>query len=126
MTTISSYRGEHKIWEFTVTEAGVAVNLTGAALRWVVRPAVPESAITADVTVPANANDALLVKAIGTGITVTDAVNGEFELEVVKANTNTWTPTNYVWELEMLPNGAAEYLTVQTGVWCLLGDIARA
>jgi cyanophycinase-like exopeptidase len=60
-----AYRGDTIPLSIAVTREGTAVDLTGAALRFVAKRRLKD----ADV-------DALITKTIGTGITVTDAAAG--------------------------------------------------
>ncbi|MFA6305704.1 MAG: hypothetical protein WC651_03170, partial [Candidatus Gracilibacteria bacterium] len=100
VNALSMYRGEYKVWEFTLTDSTSPVNLTGAALRWVLRERAPGVDVTSD-------SDAVLVRTSSAagGITVTSSTGGRFELELLSTQTNTAEARLYVWEIAILPNG---------------------
>jgi hypothetical protein len=77
---LSLMRGEIKIYQFTVTENGSAVNLTGASMRFALRKQaglVPES----------DDAGAVLVKTTSDTISLTDPTNGVFEITFNAADT---------------------------------------
>lgn len=80
MAEISLQRGEYLPLEVVVTQEGVAVDLTGATIRMVVRSDYPEGSETDD-------SGAYLVKTVGDGITLTDPTNGEFVIEISEEDT---------------------------------------
>jgi cyanophycinase-like exopeptidase len=72
-----AYRGDTIPLSIAVTREGTAVDLTGAALRFVAKRRLKD----ADV-------DALITKTIGAGITVTDAAAGAAVIMIDPADTD--------------------------------------
>ena len=121
MADFTMYRGETKTWEITVTDGGVALDITGANIRFVVRDGYPASTVVLD-------TDALISKstaALG-GITITDGPAGEFELELVKADTTSLTPGAYYYGIETILAGETEPIVIQQGEFEILPDVVRA
>ena len=76
MGNLSITRGDDVTLDFTVTTGGVAVDLTGATLQFLVK------------TLPTDTDaNAIFTKTVGSGITVTDATAGIGEIAFTQANT---------------------------------------
>lgn len=123
LTTLEMYRGEQMVWEFTITESGVAVDLTGATVKFAVYANYPSASLTADTT-------AVISKTTSSGIVLTDADAGIFELTISKADTNSIEmvkDTNeYVYGVEYIPAGETEPRVIGTGKFILYPDVVRA
>ncbi len=77
------WQGEDKILEVTVKdESDVVVNLTGATIKWVLAP-------TVDGTV------SITKETGGSGIVITDATNGVFQVTINAADTASLEGTFY-------------------------------
>jgi hypothetical protein len=94
------YWGEDRVFQYTITDAGAQVNITGWAIKWELR---------------ANEDDsvALLVKSTGNGgIVLTNPTAGVLEVRIAKADTD---PAGSV----ELPPGTYKYGLARTdsGQW---------
>jgi hypothetical protein len=79
---LALHSGDSKILEVTVTDGtGAAVDLTGATIAWQLAKSPGESA--------------LVSKTIGSGIAVTDAVGGIFEITLDAADTAALSGRHY-------------------------------
>ncbi len=134
MFQLSMVRGEAKVWQFAVTENGSPVNLTGASIRFVIRDSFPAASVTDD-------SAALLTKSVGSGISITDPLNGIFELALAKADTNAWeiaTPAAsaisglgyqpskmYICGLKYIPQGQTDSRAIDNGTLFMVADVVR-
>lgn len=118
MSSLTMYRGEHKTFTVTATEDGTAINLTGAAIYFEVRTDYPASSVTTTA-------GAVITKSTVSGITITDALAGEFEIEFVKADTNTLEPKVYYYGLEYVPQGETEGRVLDQGQIVINPDVVR-
>lgn len=83
MTDFTMFAGDSKTLEVTVKDAdGVVVDITGATIRWSLARSV-------------NSTPALLQKAVGSGITITDGPNGRFDVALANADTETLSDAYY-------------------------------
>lgn len=121
---IEMYRGSHRYWNVTVkNSAGSPVNLTGASIRFTVRSSVPPGSVTAD-------TDAVFTLTVGAGITIlAPATNGIFEIEVVKAKTDSLNigsqDAYYLYGLEYIPSGQTDPIMLGQGTFTIKPDIVR-
>lgn len=115
-TYLTIDRGDDETLDILVTNGatGAVVNLTGATLKWMTKRRRND----ADV-------DALITKAIGTGITVTNAVGGVAEVAITAANTNAITPGAYYWELQSVDAGSKTH-TLAGGRIVIMPDLIRS
>lgn len=82
-------RGDTAIFAFALTMDGVALDLTGATIRWTAKPSV------SDVS-------ALISKAIGSGLTVADPTSGRVDLTFNPQDTRDLdAPATLYWDLEV-------------------------
>jgi len=95
---LSIYAGETRTLVVTVTDQdGVAVDLTGADITYIANLPTP------------------LTKTVGSGVTVTDAASGEFEIALTQADTVGYDANVRVQhECKILTSGA-EVLVAFTG-----------
>ncbi len=116
MTYLTIVRSDDETLDILVTDqdTGAAINLTGATLKWMAKRRRND----ADV-------DALISKAIGTGITVTNAAGGVAEVAITAANTNAIVPGAYYWELQSV-DAAAKTHTLAGGRIVILPDLIRS
>ena len=99
MADFTMFSGDTKVLRVTATEAdGSPLNLIGIDITWV---------LAKKVTAPA-----ILTKTIGAGITVTDAPNGIFEVNLTPADTAD-LKGSYYFEAQIDDNGAIS--TILTG-----------
>jgi hypothetical protein len=122
-TALTMRRGEHKKWLMTITEGGSAVDITSADVHFAARAAYPAGDIADD-------TDAVLYKTNAAGITLSDPSNGQFELEVVHADTAsldivTAAGVSYMYSVEYVPNSETEPIYVDSGTLTILPDIVR-
>ncbi len=116
MTYLTITRSDDETLDIVVTnqDTGAVVNLTGATLKWMAK----RRRTDADV-------DALITKAIGTGVTVTNAVGGVAEVAIAAADTNAITPGAYYWELQSV-DAASKTHTLAGGRIVILPDLIRS
>jgi hypothetical protein len=119
MTRLTVYRGEAKVWTFTATNNGAALDLTGAAVYFAARLNYPLSSETTDTA----ANIAL---STASGIALTTPASGVFTVTLTKANTNTLTPAVYLYGIEAVLLGATDPVTLGVGELEILSDVVRA
>jgi hypothetical protein len=101
LQNFSMYQGDDvRLGVTLVDAAGLPVSLVGATLKW----GIAKKAIDG---VP------LLLKTIGSGITVLDAVGGSFEVALTPSDTQSLVG-DYYHEVE-LTDAASKRLTVLTG-----------
>ena len=122
---LSIFRGERKTWVGIVkNSAGVVVDITGAALYFTVRSDYPAGTITDD-----DDGDVLLKKTVGAGISLSDPTNGEFNILVEKADTNTIEINKggkgYLYEISVVESGQSEPRVLALGPFTLLSDVVR-
>jgi hypothetical protein len=126
--TLEMYRGEGKTWQFTASENGAPLNLTSAAIRFVVRDGLPAATEVDDAA-------ALIVKTQepDDGITITDPAGGVFEVSIVEADTkslaipNTGLPTVrrlLTWGCSCTPFGQEPRVLGQ-GIFALAAEVVR-
>jgi hypothetical protein len=118
MAGFRMYRGENKVWEITVYQDGVVLDLSGASLFFEVRRFYPTSETVTEA-------GALIDKSVGDGITITNAAGGIFELEVISADTDQLTPGNYYYGIEYIPAGGTEARVIKQGRFRILADVVR-
>ncbi len=112
------HRGDARVITFTVVDdKDVVVDITTATLLWVF------SKQDEDASEPQPKGVALLTKSIGSGITVTDAVNGEGEIALDSGDTVALTAQlDYYQELQITLSGKPT--TIMFGVITLKKDLA--
>ncbi len=112
------HRGDARVITFTVVDdQDAVVDITTATLLWVFSKQDTESAE------PQPLGAVLVTKSIGSGITVTDAVNGEGEVALDSADTVArLAPLDYHQELQITLSGKPS--TVMFGVITLKKDLA--
>ena len=122
-TVLEIIRGEKKTWEYTVAASGGAQSLTGASIYFAARNAIPASSLESD-------SDAVFTRIVGTGITVTNASAGKFQVTINKSNTACLAigsgGVDYYYGLEILLSGETEPQVIGQGVLRVLPDIVRA
>jgi hypothetical protein len=122
-TALTMRRGEHKKWLMTITESSVAVDITDADVHFAARATYPAGNIVDD-------TDAVLYMTNAAGITLTDPTNGQFELEIVHADTAsldivTAAGVAYMYSVEYVPDNETEPIYVDSGTITILPDIVR-
>ena len=123
-TTITLYRGEYIVKRFTLTQNGTAVDITDAAVSFVVRSAYPAGTTAVD-------TDALINKTVGSGITLTDPTNGIFDVTFNSADTKSIefsagaSHLDYVYGCEITLSGDPGARPVAHGKFTLLPDVVR-
>lgn len=96
MTDWSMMRGDSTPFEFTVTDDGVPIDLTGLELTWTAKRYWDQT------------GDGVLTKTLGDGITVTSAEDGTIVVQMEPEDTedieSSWSHWHqrytYVWDLE--------------------------
>lgn len=119
------YRGERRGWTFVIQEGnGDFVDITGANIRFTVRLEYPIATLVDDTD-----GGVLLTKSVGSGISLSDAVNGEFEILMSKADTNTQEVNaggkGYLYEISLVESGQSEPRIIANGPFILKSDIVR-
>ena len=101
LQNFSMYQGDDvRLGVTLVDAAGVPVSLVGATLKW-------------GIAKKASDGTPLLLKTIGSGITVLDPAAGSFEVALVPADTQSYVG-DYYHEVELTDAGGKR-LTVMTG-----------
>lgn len=97
------YKGDDLTLQVTVKNAdGTAKDLTGATIKWQLSTGV-------------NATPALISKQNGSGITITDAVNGIFEVAIAQADTSSLAAKDTYYHEAEVVDASAKKSTVLTG-----------
>lgn len=111
---VTATRGDTIDLEVTVTRDGAPVDLTGADLWFTAKLKVKD----ADV-------DAVAQKTVGSGITVTDAVNGEALITLDPADTDGLTKETTLYCDVQLVEASGRVTTVASGTLTILRDVTR-
>ena len=119
MTKLTVYRGEAKVWTFTATNNGAALDLTGAAIYFAARLNYPAGTVTSDA-------DASIALSTVSGIALTTPASGIFTVTLTKANTNSLTPAVYQYGIEAVLFGATDPVVLGVGELEILSDVVRA
>jgi len=97
------YKGDDLTLQVTVKNAdGTAKDLTGATIKWQLSTGV-------------NATPPLLSKAVGTGITITNAAGGVFEIAIAQSDTASMPAKDTYYHEAEVTDGAGKKSTVLTG-----------
>lgn len=114
------HRGDARVITFVVKDAaGVVVDITAATLTWALAKQDPESLDPQ----PKGSASALVTKTIGSGITVTDPVNGAGEIALNSADTIGFkAPGDFYQELQI--QLATKPTTIMFGIITLKKDLA--
>jgi hypothetical protein len=118
-TTLRIYRGELKGWSCVALDNGEPLDFTSADITFVVRKKYPPSSVVND-------DDALIVKEVGDGITLTDEESGEFDLDLVKEDTYEMAPGGYYYGFEAVMSGQVDPIVLHQGVFSILPDVVRS
>lgn len=115
MADLDAVRGDTNEYEVAVTRDAAVLDLQGATLKFTVKRDLGD----ADA-------DAVFQKAIGTGITVTDAPNGACTLTIDPADTSALpAPRAFHYDLE-LTESDGRVTTVAIGLLRLAADVERS
>ena len=119
------YRGQRKMWVGTVRNAaGGLVDITGAAVYFTVRTRLPAGTVSDDTD-----EEVLFKKTVGSGISLSDASNGEFEILIDKPDTDTIeissTGKAYVYGIALVESGQSDPLVLAQGKFTLKADVVR-
>ncbi len=119
------YRGQKKIWTGTIrSRAGAVVPILNAGIYFTVRDKIPAGSVSDDTD-----SEVLFKKTVGAGISLSDATNGEFEILVDKADTNSIeipsTGKGYVYGIALVESGQSDPIVLAQGVFTLMADIVR-
>lgn len=123
MPDLEMRRGEVKVWQYTLTEAGTAVSLTGATIHFTVRPSYPLGTITGDTdaTITRNSNSS--------GIVITQPASGMFEVTLLHTHTNALEVgqegIGYLYGIEYIPTGETEPRWAGGGSLTIYPDTVR-
>ena len=119
------YRGEKKAWQFTVTGSGGSASptdLTSASILFAVYSAAPAGSVS-------SVSGAVFTRIVGTGITITGAASGIFQLTVNKTNTCSLDVgaggTDYSYGCEVMTTGETEPVVIAQGIFRILPDVVR-
>jgi hypothetical protein len=119
MSDLTLYRGEAVTFTLTLEEDGAPLNITGAEIKFVVRPSIPLSSVITDL-------DALIVKTELDGITITDGAGGVAEVAIDAADTNELAPGVYVYGVEVIPAGETDPKVFAPAYFTISGDVVRS
>jgi len=115
MSVLELYRGDDRTAAVAIMDlAGVPLDLTGTALQFTVKRRVADPD-----------DDAVIVKTIGAGITITDEAAGEAEVVFDAADTDTLpTGPHYRWDIQVIDD-TGKVRTVAAGRFVIRADITR-
>jgi hypothetical protein len=109
MTDFTMFSGDSKVLQTSLTDdTNAVVDITGAEITW---------QLSRKVTSPA-----ILTKTVGSGITITNPANGQFEVAIDPVDTAD-LKGDYYHEIEMVLNGVVS--TVLTGTVTIQPDLIR-
>ncbi len=118
MTDLSITRGEARAWDFTVTQGGTAVDMTGGSVYFTVRYAWAGTDSTSDA-------DAVIAKS-GTAILLTAPLVGEFRVSLDRADTVNLDAKTYRYGVECIFAGDTDPEFIADGLFVILPDVVRA
>jgi hypothetical protein len=96
--SVSFYAGEDVILRCQLSPV---VNITGWSIKFTARAQL-------------NILPILITKIVGGGITITDAANAKFDIQLDNADTNTATPQDYFFDVQRTNAGFANELGIGT------------
>ena len=108
MTDLSIYRGDTKVYTFTVTSGGSAYNISGFTPTFTVKTSISD------------ADDDAVISKSGT---VTDGAGGEFTISLTNTDTDI-DPADYVWDVQ-ITNGSTIVATLDKGTFTVKYDVTR-
>lgn len=108
-------RGDTKIFTVNITskETKLPTDLTGAAIVFTVKKRREDPDI-----------DAVISLSVGSGITVTDAAGGQFQVKIPAADTNVLEIRRYFYDIQ-IDLGSGDRETPVLGMLDVRGDITR-
>lgn len=113
---LTMYRGDDASWEFTVKVKGVAVTLAGAA----------DVRFTAKARIGDADADAIFVKTLASGVTITDYPGGVLVVQLDRTDTASLTvPRTLLWDLQ-LRDDFDKVHTIAAGNLKILADVSIA
>jgi hypothetical protein len=90
------YRGDTIVIQMTVAQGGVAVDLTGYAIKFTAKKDIKD----------ADGAASTIQKAIGTGVTVVNAARGEIDVTLAPSDTSgNQSEITYVWDVQLTKAG---------------------
>lgn len=108
-------RGDTLDFKVTVKEGATPMNLTGLLDAW----------MTAKSDITHTDANAVFVKRLGTGITVTNATGGEMKVKVAPADTNSLAPGLKLYYDLQIKTSASDIYTLATGTLTIIADVTR-
>lgn len=112
LQNVEIYRGDNRTFQVTVKDGdGVAVDITGAAIKFSVKEEISDT-------------DYEIQKTVGSGITITDAANGIYEVYLLPADTQNMGVGIYEYDSELTTAGGNVY-TVVRGEFTVQAEITR-
>jgi len=114
VTDLNGDRGDTNLYDLTAKQAsGAALNLTGVSLWFTIKRNAWE------------ADPGVVQKTVGSGINVTDAVNGLFTVTLDPNDTKDIEPGRYSWDCQVKET-TGRVTTVDRGDFFLMPDYTRA
>jgi hypothetical protein len=116
VATLKTYRGDTRTFSLTVKRQNLPVDLGGCLLTFTAKRAIADADAAA-----------VVQKAIGSGLTVTDEAGGLAEFTVESADTDglTTVPVTLEWDVQLV-EADGTVTTVARGQWQILADVTRA
>ena len=112
LQNIEIYRGDNRTFKVTVKDGdGVVVDITGASIKFSVKEEISDTSY-------------VIQKTVGSGINITDAANGEYEVYIVPADTQNLDTKVYEYDSE-LTTSAPKVYTVVRGEFTVQAEITR-
>lgn len=116
------YLANDRVLAFSVVDEDVspevALDLTGATIRWAMSLVDPNSGL-------ASPNPTLEKSTATGGVTITDAENGEVEVAIADTDTDSLPPGEYYHELETV-DASGNVTVVATGTITLLQNLVNS
>lgn len=115
MADFTIYRGDTVALNITITASGLAYNLTGKTMWFTAKTSYSQ------------ADPGVFQKKIGSGITVTSAVDGRAQIVIAAADTNTLgnSKTLLVYDCQV-KDASGNIYTVASGNLIIVPDVTRS
>jgi hypothetical protein len=111
---VELYRGDNRTFKVTCKDGeGAVVNITGATIKFSVKEKIGDTTCKIEKS-----------SAVATEINITDAVNGEYEIYLLPADTQNLDIGSYEYDSELTTTTGKVYTTVR-GEFNVLADVTR-
>jgi hypothetical protein len=116
MSELEMYRGDDESFDIAVTKDGIAVDLTGASIRFTAKRRATDVDLEAVIA---------KTSAVAGGIVVTNALGGIARVDIVPADTEDLTASaRLIWDLQAV-DGTGKVRTLADGTLIVHADVSR-